>query len=271
MAECPTSDKKRYATREGAENAARRSQIGIAAPLYPYTCSCSWWHLSKTPGDDVPADATADPADVKRLQLQSRGTFRAIVADEARGTATLEDRLALRDTSLLQRWQKALKELHADISQQLTDRASNASLEAYDWRRRAIGYRDTITRRMNECRDLLAQAVPKTQEEKDAERETRQLEHRTLQVQAEAANAHRREARNAAIDAQLDREGVPRLKQKELRRQAGEIAIKRLIDAHGTEFSRYLAEECLRIGAELPDRVNKYLETVDTQPLPRTA
>lgn len=259
MTTCPTPDKKRYATPEAAHNAAHRSEIAMGYPLHPYICTCTWYHLSKQPQNNIPADATANTADVTRLQLQSHTTFRATVANEARGNGTIQDRLALRHRGLLERWQKALKELHADITTQLKQRANDNTLEAHDWRRRATSYRNTLTARSNECRDLLAQAVAKTNEEKTAEREAHNQAIRALQQKAQQANAARREARDNALDGHLDRAGIPRYEAKELRRQAGENAIQRLIDAHGLEFSRYLAEECEALGAPLPKRVERHL------------
>ncbi|MFG2220449.1 hypothetical protein ACGFN1_37575 [Streptomyces sp. NPDC048685] len=61
-----------------------------------------------------------------------------------------------------------------------------------------------------------------------------------------------------ALLAQLPRDtGQPT--QKDLRRLAGEKAIDRLIAAHGTEFAGYLAQEYAELGADLPQRVAKYL------------
>lgn len=267
MTACPTPDKKRYATPEAAQTGARRSLIGVGHHLYPYTCICTWWHLSKNPTHAIPADAAPDPADIARLQLQSDTTFRATVANEARGRAPLPDRLALRHTGILPRWNKHLKELRDDVNQQLNERAADASLEAHDWRRRAEGYRDSLTLRINECRDLRAHHTAIAAEQK-AQREaaTQEPDHDPTTRDA------RQEARDHHLDHTLDSHGIPRIERKELRRQAGEAAIKRLIDAHGTEFSRYLAEECDRLGVDVPNRVRKYLpEQTSPAPLTRTA
>lgn len=251
---CPTPHKKRYATREAADNAVHRSQIAIEDPLHPYICVCTWWHLSKQPADEIPADATADPIDVRRLQLQSDTAFRETVALEARGKAPLEDRLALRHPGNFLRWHSTLKELRSDLNQQLRYRAGATSLADYDWRKRAEGYRDALTRRIQECRDAQARHQQTLKHEKAA----KQVSHLAHEQRA-AANAARREARAQELDSQLDQYGVPDHSDKELRRQAGERAITRLIDAHGTEFSRYLAEECAVLGAQIPKRVRKYL------------
>lgn len=48
--------------------------------------------------------------------------------------------------------------------------------------------------------------------------------------------------------------------EKDQRHEAGERAIDRLIAAHQIEFQEYLAEECERLGVELPKRIRRYLE-----------
>jgi hypothetical protein len=256
---CPTEQKKRYATREAAQNAAQRTQLAINTPLYPYVCVCTWWHLSKQPPNSIPEDATADPQDVYRLQLQSDTAFRETVANDARGTLPTHDRIALRAPGNHLRWNQALKELRADINRQLSSRAGEKTLEARDWRKRAEGYRDSLTRRLMECRDLRATEIQRLREQREADKARNTAEQNNIQQRAAISNAQRRAARNAEIDRQLDTYGIPDHTNKELRRQAGERAIKRLIDAHGTEFSRYLAEECAVLGAPLPNRVRKYL------------
>lgn len=266
---CPTDQKKRYATREAAHTAARRSQIAVGALLHPYTCVCTWWHLSKQPSDTVPLDVVADPDDIYRLQIQSDTTFRETVSNEARGRLPMHDRIALRHSSNLLRWNRALKELRADINTQLTERATDTSLEAHDWRKRTEGYRNSLILRIQECRDLRARQLEKTQQQRATVSADQQASLHDIQHAAAISNQSRREARNEQTDRQLDSYGIPAHINKELRRQAGESAIKRLIDAHGIEFTRYLAEECAALGAELPNRVRKYLP--DTADLPRTA
>lgn len=260
---CPNPQKKRYATREAADNAAYRSQIAIEDPLHPYICVCTWWHLSKQPSDQVPADAIADPDDIHRLELQSDTTFRETVALDARGRLAMADRVALRHTSLLLRWNRALKELHADVNQELNNRRHDASLAAHDWRKRAEGYRDALTLRLQENRDLRARELAQAKEQREADKARNRADQQSIQQRAAVSNAARRAARDEETDRQLDVFGVPRHADKELRRQAGERAIKRLIDAHGLEFSQYLAEECDVLGAPLPNRVRKYLTDAD--------
>jgi hypothetical protein len=262
---CPTPQKKRYATREAADSAARGVQIAITQPLYPYVCSCTWWHLSKNATNELPANITADPADVERLHGMTTTQFRDLVATEASGKAADNDRLALRhpNTTHLNRWRDTLKELLDDIKLQLSARSTDTSPEALEWRRRAKAYRESLLRRINECHERCAAAA---EEEKEARREAQSAKEK----QEQAAKQARVEARGRALDKQLNEVGVPPMSQNELRRQAGEKAIKRLIDAHGIEFSRYLAEECEAIGAKVPNRVQRYLTDTPTD-LARTA
>ncbi|MFE1451934.1 hypothetical protein [Streptomyces olivaceoviridis] len=256
---CPNPQKKRYATREAADNAARRSQIAIEEPLHPYICICTWWHLSKQPTNAVPADAVADPDDIHRLELQSDTAFRETVALEARGKLPMNDRIALRHTSLLLRWNRTLKELRTDINQELNNRRHDTTLATHDWRKRAEGYRDVLTLRLQENRDLRAHELEQAKQQREATKAANLTEQANIQQRAAASNAARRAARNEETDRALDRLGIPQHATKELRRQAGERAIQRLIDAHGPEFSQYLAEECAVLGAPLPNRVRKYL------------
>jgi hypothetical protein len=256
---CPNPQKKRYATREAADNAAHRSQIAIEDPLHPYICVCTWWHLSKQPSTAVPEDAIADPTDIQRLELQSDTSFRDTVATEARGRLPMTDRIALRHTSLLLRWNRTLKELRADINQELNHRRHDTSLLTHDWRKRAEGYRDALTLRLQECHDLRARELAAAQAQRDAMKALNGAEQQNIQERAALSNAARRAARDEEIDRRLDSHGIPTHENKELRRQAGERAIERLIDAHGIEFSEYLAEECAVLGATLPNRVRKYL------------
>jgi hypothetical protein len=44
---CPRPDKRRYATRQAADLAARRRPAIAGLLLWPYACPCGWWHLTK--------------------------------------------------------------------------------------------------------------------------------------------------------------------------------------------------------------------------------
>lgn len=51
-----------------------------------------------------------------------------------------------------------------------------------------------------------------------------------------------------------------RKEQRQLREDAGERAVYRLVKAHQAEFTRYLLEECGAVGAEIPRRIARHAE-----------
>ncbi|MFI0929668.1 hypothetical protein ACH4TP_37955 [Streptomyces sp. NPDC021012] len=226
MTACPTPDKHRYATREGALAGARRSRIGVSHPLYPYACPCTWWHLTKHQPSELPDSAATDPLRVQYLQAVPDITFRTTVVQDATGKATAADRLALRHPANLKRWHKILGQLIADAEQQLAERSDDTSLATHDWRRRHLGYRTSLHTRRDECQQLRAEAH---------------------------IDPTARAAREAAY---LDKANA-----KELRRLAGDAAIKRLQADHPDTWARYLTEECARIGADLPARYRDLPQT----------
>jgi hypothetical protein len=253
---CPTPDKtRRYATQEGAESAARRAQISVGQLLYPYPCACTWWHLSRTKTTNPLPDTPANPIDVVRLRTIPDIAFRGIVADDATGKAPMPDRLALRHPHNHKRWARILSDLILDIHQQRKDRKDDQSLTAHDWRKRSTAYEASLQVRIAECRQLQSderiRVMQTTETTNDAAKQDRQ-ESRTTTMTA-LTTPEDPDAKQTRLAA--------RQEQKELRRIAGEAAIKRLIDAHGSEWCQLLAEECDRIGAELPGRVAKYLNT----------
>lgn len=262
---CPTPHKKRYATQTGAEKAAHRSRISINKPLYPYVCICTWWHLSKTATPLVPDGTTADPANTTRLQGLSAPTFRAVVVDEVSGRTPMPDRIALRHPLVAPRWAKYLRELLRDAEQQLAARAHDTSLEAHAWRTRTHSYRDTLTLRLREAQDIHAHHPAETAAYLRAAHAAQVKQQRQEQQTLKQA---RKELRDASLDRTLAaHEPAVRIQDKEARRLAGDAAIKRLIEAHYSEFGRYLADECTRLGASIPKRVRQHLDA----DLPHTA
>jgi hypothetical protein len=228
-APCPQPTKSRYATLEAATKAAHRVTHQIGLPLRPYECPCTWWHLTKTPAEPIPNAADATPHDIQRLTSLPDIDFRAVVAADAQGSGAQTDRAALRHHLNLTRWKRSLGQLEADLNLQFGERKGDKSLAAHDWRRRATGYRESITLRLNECRRLKAEA--------DAEL------HRT--------NGFRK--RDAEIAAAAG------ATVQEMRRRAGEVAVGRLIAAHHPEFTAYLVDAYTELGINLPNRVRKYL------------
>ncbi|MFC8207882.1 hypothetical protein [[Kitasatospora] papulosa] len=253
MIACPTPEKTgRYATREGAESAARRAQIGVGKHLYPYPCACTWWHLSHTKTAAPLPNTPANPIDVTRLRTIPDITFRGIVAADATGKAPTPDRLALRHPHNHKRWARILSELITDIHQQRKDRKDDQTLSAHDWRKRSTAYEAALQVLVAECRQLQSDAKVKALQDAEAAQ---------ADSEARAAAEAEHKAKQAAKAQQAANERIAKASQKELRRLAGEAAINRLIDAHGPEWCQLLAEECDRIGAEPPNRVVKYLRT----------
>ncbi|MGW4825024.1 hypothetical protein ACWEP4_40480 [Streptomyces sp. NPDC004227] len=228
MTACPNPTKSRYATRAAAENAAVRATVRIAAPLRPYECVCTWYHLTSKPGEELPRAADADQLAIERLASIPDIDFREIVAADARGEGDRDERAALRHRRNLKRWQKQLGQFIFDAEQQLRDRRGDKSLEAHDWRKRATGHRDSLILRITECRRLRAEV------------------HVELMKRGES---RRRDAETAAALG-----ATP----KELRAHAGELAIERLIKEHRGEFERYLLEEYRAFGLEIPERFTKW-------------
>ncbi|MEU9703060.1 hypothetical protein [Streptomyces sp. NPDC047981] len=222
--ECPTPEKRRYATQTGAEAGARQSRIGVGTVLYPYPCPCSWWHNSKTPPLEPLDLADTDPHRVQYVRALPDIAFRTIVVEDATGKAATPDRLALRHHTNLKRWERILNQLINDASKQIADIRKDTSLTAHDQRRRTEAYRAALHTRRDECQQHRANThlEPVTRTERDT----------------------------AAAD---------KADHKERRRLAGEAAVKRLIDAHGPEWTRYLTEECERRDTPVPDRVHRRL------------
>ncbi|MFE9491448.1 hypothetical protein ACFYNF_34260 [Streptomyces sp. NPDC006641] len=266
MIACPTPDKKRYATERAAADAGRRRQIATGQILYPYPCACTWWHVSRSEPTTPLPDTSPDPIDVERLKTIPDIAFRGIVADDATGKALLPDRLALRHPHNHRRWQRILGELLIDLSKQRKETQNDQSLAAHDWRRRSESYEATLRVRAAECQQLRSNAKVEALQEAEAAAARKKARTTALEELADPAADAERKAKQAAKAQQATNERIAKGSQKELRRLAGEAAIKRLIDAHGTEWCHLLAEECDRIGAELPTRVAKYLRPQPTSP-----
>ncbi|MFD8771373.1 hypothetical protein [Streptomyces sp. NPDC059916] len=225
---CPNPTKSRYATREAAESAARRVALRIEAPLAPYECPCSWWHLTKGTPEQPIDPATAPRYDIEHLASLPDIDFREIVARDVTGEGDPGQRAALRHSRNVLRWKRQLGQLIADIEGQLKDRRGDKSLAGHDWAKRAVGRRDALVVRLNEAKRLRA------------------ADHARITVNQER---HRQDVETAAAAG---------MTVKELRAAAGEIAIQRLIAAHNGEFDEYLAEEYAALGITLPERIERY-------------
>lgn len=228
MTTCPTPTKSRYATSEAAGSAARRVALRVEAPLHPYECACTWWHLTKdTP--EPPIDlASASRHDIELLNAMPDIDFREIVVRDVDGQGDPSQRAALRHYRNQVRWKKQLGQLIGDVEAQLEARRTDTTLAGHDWAKRATNYRYALIVRLNECKRLRAE---------DHARTTVNQEHRRRDAEAAAAAG-------ATV--------------KELRAAAGELAIQRLIQAHNPEFNDYLVEEYAALGISVPARIERY-------------
>lgn len=228
MPDCPNLAKSRYATREAAENAARRVALRIEAPLRPYECACTWWHLTKSAPERSVSVDDATPHDIELLAAMPDIDLRAVVVRDAEGEGDPSVRAALRHHRNQVRWKRHLGQLIADVETQLAERRGDTSLAAHDWTKRAQGYRSQLVVRLAECKRLRAE---------DHARATVNQEHRRRDAEVAAAAG-------ASV--------------KELRAAAGEIAVQKLIAAHNAEFDDYLAAEYAALGISLPARIQRY-------------
>ncbi|MFC8065443.1 hypothetical protein [Streptomyces sp. NPDC057293] len=228
MTACPRPQKARYATQIAAETAAARVALGTGLPMRPYEYSCTWWHLTKSPAEVIPEPGEASQSAIERLDSIPDIDFRNVVASDVRGAGDRDERAALRHPRNLKRWQRQLGELTHDIEKQLADRKSDKTPAAGLWRTRALDYRDRIALRASECRRRRSEAHVELMKRGDARRRDAEL------AAARGATA------------------------KELRKEAGELAVHRLIAAHRDEFERYIVEEYQAFGLTIPDRFEKW-------------
>ncbi|WP_327357810.1 hypothetical protein [Streptomyces sp. NBC_01304] len=232
MTDCPHPTKSRFATRAAAVNASRRVRIRANLQLAPYECVCTWWHLTKNTVEAPLTADEADRADVEHVASLPDIDFREIVVADLRSQGTRADRAVLRHELNLRRWKRHLGQLIDDVNMQLKDRKHDTSLEAHNWRKRTVSYRNTIDLRLKECRRLRAVVHADAFRKNDYRR-------RDVEIAAAAG---------ATV--------------KELRHHAGEIAVGRLIDAHGAEFARYCAEEYRALGLTVPDRIARHINEI---------
>lgn len=242
---CPTPGKSRFATVEAAESAAGKARVE-GRFLYPYdSCPCGWAHLTS---QEPQVASEPDPEVTALVAALGEEAFAYLVRRESRGQAHPLEAAALRTDELVDRWLTALTRIRDDVDAQLQEHAGDRGEAAREWRLRATWTRATLDGRRKEAKRLRHEAGLRRAA---AEREAKREAHRAQQQRAAAE----REARRGDVDYIR----ACRAHIKDLRRQAGEVAIQRLIDAHGREFSAYVAEECERLGVDVPDRVRKYL------------
>lgn len=243
MSDCPTPDKSRYATREGAESAAQRVQIPLGKLLNPYECDdCGWWHLTSRATKPV-----GPPTSAEEIAVLDEARFEELVIREIRGQAYREEREALRQPALVRRWEAALKLFQIDMEGQFARRVGDLTPAAMDWRRRAAFLRTNAALRRAEARSIITAM----------ERE-RAGPPSPPGLPGEGSRAVLAAKRDEHLDAVVDNDASTPSSQRDLRRRAGEAAIQRLIEAHYREFAAYLIEECGVLGAKVPERVLRY-------------
>lgn len=225
---CPTPTKTRYATKRAAEDAVAHVHLRSGDQLHIYECACTWWHLTKKPAAVIPEPDPDDQLSLERLVSMPDSDFREIVAADIRGEGATQDRAALRHPRNLKRWRRQLGELIVDIEQQLGARRDERTPEAEAWRQRGTDYRAALIARATECRRRRSEAHIDLMRRD----ESRRLDH----------------ARALAVGAT----------RKELRAEAGERAVERLIEAHRDEFEQYLVDEFQIFGLQIPDRFARW-------------
>ncbi|MEV6833538.1 hypothetical protein AB0N17_03240 [Streptomyces sp. NPDC051133] len=236
MTDCPTPTKMRYATKAAAEAAAARAVVRTDTTLRPYECPCTWWHLSSKPGEEIPEPDLTDQVTIERLVSIPDSDFREIVVADTRGDGLLEERAALRHPRALNRWRDHLGELTRDIEQQLADRRTDKTLITVDWRKRATAYRDTLVTRATECRRRRSEAHVALMRRHDVKR------------------------LDQAVAAALGKTA------RELRAEAGEVAVDQLITAHRDEFEQYLVDAYQALGLQIPERFEERTRTKTSEP-----
>lgn len=147
---CPNPTKSRFATREAAEAAALRRQVGVGKILYPYPCdpACGWWHLTSKPA--IAATAT-DIAAVHELAPEQ---FRQLVILDAQYQAPRSRALALREPSLVHQWATALKVIKRDLTQEMGDHQGHDD-DAKEWRRSASQLQHDLGVRHREAVEII--------------------------------------------------------------------------------------------------------------------
>lgn len=149
---CPTPRRVSHPTEQAANRQRINDLLRDNATLYPYKCRCGHWHLTPSLHQELPTYRQAKPEDVQRVRRLGRIDFTALVDADAKRTAAIADRLALRHPDLLTRWRWTLKTLQNEVRDQLTKDGPD------NWRAKAQYYADALTDRLTECQSLRTQA-----------------------------------------------------------------------------------------------------------------
>ncbi|MDX3232944.1 hypothetical protein [Streptomyces sp. ME19-01-6] len=150
---CPTPRRVSHPTQEAADRQRVNDRFLHGAALHPYKCRCSRWHLTRNLDEELPTYQQAKPEDAERLRQLGDPAFRALVDADAKKTAQIADRLALRHPDNLARWQWSLESLQREVRQQLTNEGTE------NWRSKAQHYDDALSDRLAECQALHTEAA----------------------------------------------------------------------------------------------------------------
>jgi hypothetical protein len=154
---CPTPHKKKHATEGDAEIQRTIDGFRYGTALYTYQCICGQFHLTRSSTGTLPAYEIAPTEAVARLRTLPMRDFTDLVDADAKRTADLADRLALRHPDNLTRWRHALKDLRTDVTRQL---AANPDIpQTQTWRAKAEFYRNQVDLCLTECQQLRTQAA----------------------------------------------------------------------------------------------------------------
>lgn len=149
---CPTPRRISHPTQEAANRQRINDRFIHHVIHHPYKCRCHSWHLTPNLDEELPTYQQPSPEDVDRLRHMNNAAFTALVDADAKKTAPISDRLALRHPHNLTRWRWSLKSLQRDVRKQL------ASDGPEGWRAKAQLYSDVVSDRLAECQALRVEA-----------------------------------------------------------------------------------------------------------------
>lgn len=147
---CPTPRRVSHPNQETAHRQRVNDLLRDNATLYPYKCRCGQWHLTPNLDDELPTYQQASPEHVERLRRLDGTAFAVLVDADAKKTASIAERLALRHPDNLTRWRWALKRLQAEVRRQLASEEPDQG----EWRAKAQYYGDVLSDRAAECQAL---------------------------------------------------------------------------------------------------------------------
>lgn len=161
LIDCPTPDKKKFATRQAAE--AWGSIAGIR--LTPYQCQCGMLHLTMRPGPAL----TATDQQIEKLTSMTDEDFAHLVQNELRGKSTPEDAAALRSRDVVVRWDQALSKIYLDLEATLTAKKGRNDPNTKQWRASIVRRQGFIHARRLEIKNIKAQRKSLTPDFKSRE------------------------------------------------------------------------------------------------------